>query len=387
MAGKMKTNSKILIIDDEEVVLDSCSQILEGGDYEIATAQDGNSGLKLVEELNPDLVYVDLKMPGLSGFDVLEGIHTCDPSIITVVITGYATINSAVEAMKKGASDFLPKPFTPDEFRIITQRGLEKRRLILETIALRREKEMLRENFAAIVSHELKAPLTAVQQNLYVLIDDLSGQIEDYQLVGLKRMKSRIDSLMKLIHTWLRVISSDIGVIRENFKPVLINSVLEQAIDSVQIHATHKDIEIVTSIEDPSWHLMGDEGTLVEAVMNLLHNAIKYSHPGSQILLKVEQDGEDFLISVADTGAGISKEDIPFIFEDFYSGKFIKEAGRGSGLGLAITRRIIEAHQGTISVKSELGEGSTFTIRIPALRTDSNEDSTLENETPVRSEM
>ena len=136
----MKSKSRILIIDDEEVVLDSCSQILEGGNYEIATSLDGTSGLKLAGKFKPDLAFVDLKMPGLSGFDVLEKLHDIDPTIVTIVITGYATINSAVEAMKKGAYDFLPKPFTPDEFRIITQRGLEKRSLILETIALRREK-------------------------------------------------------------------------------------------------------------------------------------------------------------------------------------------------------------------------------------------------------
>ena len=120
-------------------------------------------GLDLIQEFHPDLVFVDLKMPGLSGLEVIEKIHEYDPTIVTIVITGYATVSSAVEAMKQGAYDFLPKPFTPDELRLIAQRGVEKRKLVLETIALRREKELLRENFAAIVSHELKSPLGAVQ--------------------------------------------------------------------------------------------------------------------------------------------------------------------------------------------------------------------------------
>ena len=145
----MEDKYKILIIDDEEVVLDSCTEILAGSNYGIATAPDGILGLRFVDEFQPDLVFVDLKMPGLSGLEVLEQIHAADPTIVTIVITGYATISSAVEAMKHGAYDFLPKPFTPDEFRLITRRGLEKRKLVLETIALRREKEMLRENFAA----------------------------------------------------------------------------------------------------------------------------------------------------------------------------------------------------------------------------------------------
>jgi signal transduction histidine kinase len=371
----MKNKSKILIIDDEEVVLDSCTQILAGGDYEILTTQDGTSGLKLVEEFKPDLIYVDLKMPGLSGFDVLEQLSDLDPTVVAIVITGYATISSAIDAMKKGAYDFLPKPFTPDEFRIITQRGLEKRRLILETIALRREKEMLREHFAAIVSHELKAPLTAIQQNLFVLKEDLSEQLADYQLEGLERMKTRIDNLMKLIKTWLRVISADIGVIRENFEPTAIASVVSKAIDNVQIHANRKEIEILLAIQDPELLVIGHEGTLVEAVTNLLDNAIKYSRTSSQVTVKVEQIEEDTLISVIDTGVGISKEDLPFIFDDFYAGRFVKEAGRGSGLGLAITRRIIETHDGTISVTSELGKGSTFTIRIPKFQNTSTNHS------------
>ena len=115
---------KILIIDDEEVVLDSCARILEGGNYDIATARNGALGLRRLHEFQPDLVFVDLKMPGLSGFEVLEKIRDVDPTIVTIVITGYGTVSSAVDSMKKGAFDFLPKPFTPDELRLIARRGL-----------------------------------------------------------------------------------------------------------------------------------------------------------------------------------------------------------------------------------------------------------------------
>ncbi len=133
----MEDKARILIIDDEEVVLDSCTQILKRGDYQVATASNGDLGLKLLNEFHPDLVYVDLKMPGISGLEVIERIREIDSTIVVIVITGFATVNSAVEAMKNGAYDFLPKPFTPDEFRLITRRGLDKRKLTLETIALR----------------------------------------------------------------------------------------------------------------------------------------------------------------------------------------------------------------------------------------------------------
>jgi two-component system sensor histidine kinase/response regulator len=361
---------KILIIDDEEVVLDSCTLILAGGDYHLATATDGTLGLKLLEEFQPDLVYVDLKMPGISGFEVLEKIHDFDPAIVTIVITGYASVSSAVEAMKKGAYDFLPKPFTPDEFRLITRRGLEKRRLVLETIALRREKEMLREQFAAIVSHELRSPLGAVQINLSVLVGELSDKLSESQKNRFDQIKSRINDLVKLINTWLRVMSADVGKIKESFKPTSITSTISKAVESVQPHAMRKDIEIVTSVEEPLRLVYGDEVTLVETVVNIISNAIKYSRMGSQIVVKAKEENDNILISVVDTGVGISKEDLPFIFEDFYVGKSGHRAEGGAGLGLALTRRIVEAHGGSISVESELGKGSTFTIRLPVVRDD-----------------
>lgn len=359
--------SKILIIDDEEVVLDSCTQILEGGPYQVATAMDGTFGLELVREFHPDIVFVDLKMPGIQGFEVLDKIHGFDPTIVAIVITGYATVTSAVEAIKKGAYDFLPKPFTPDEFRVITRRGLERRELVLETTALRREREMLRDHFAAIVSHELKSPIGAVQQNLFALEHELSDQLDEEQVGRITRMKSSINDLMKLIHTWLRVISADADIekLKDDFQPTSIETVISKAIESSQPQAIRKDIEIVPSIDEPLRTVLGDEITLVEALVNLLGNAVKYSRMGSQIFVTAKEKEDDILIEVADRGVGISEEDLPFIFGDFYVGAASTEGERGSGLGLGITKRIAEAHDGSISVDSALGKGSTFVIRLP----------------------
>ncbi|UCF60042.1 MAG: hybrid sensor histidine kinase/response regulator [Anaerolineaceae bacterium] len=363
----VEDKSKILIIDDEEVVLDSCTQILEGGPYQVATAMDGTFGLELVQEFHPDVVFVDLKMPGIQGFEVLDRIHSFDPTIVAIVITGYATVNSAVEAIKKGAYDFLPKPFTPDEFRVITRRGLERRKLVTETTALRREREMLRDQFAAILSHELKSPISAVQQNLFALESQLSDQLDEEQSNRITRMKSSIDDLLKLIHTWLRVVSADADIqkIQEDFQPTSIESVITKAIEGVQTQSTRKDIEIQIKIEETLRPTHGDEITLVEALVNLLSNAIKYSRMGSKIFVTAEDKDDEILISVADRGVGISEEDLPFIFGDFYVGEASPDGERGSGLGLGITKRIVEAHNGSISVDSALGKGSTFVIHLP----------------------
>jgi two-component system sensor histidine kinase/response regulator len=362
----MENKAKLLFIDDEEIVLDSCSQILIDSGHQISTTNDGSKGLEMIAEIHPDLVFVDLKMPGISGFEVIEKIHQVDPTIVSIVITGFATVSSAVEAMKIGAYDFLPKPFTPDELRLITKRGLEKRKLILETIALRREKEMLRDHFAAMVSHELISPLSSVQQNLYVLKDELPDTLPDDQLQRFGRIQARVEDLLKLIHTWLRVISVDINKIQESFVPVSVSPIISKAIESIEPQAIRKDIDIHLSIDEPIRSIDGDEGTLVEALINIIGNAVKYSHPGSQVLVSAEESENEVLIKVTDNGIGISPEDLPYIFDGFYIGEGATAGEKSHGLGLTITRRIIEAHNGEINVESEIGKGSTFIIRLPA---------------------
>jgi len=374
----MDDMSRILIIDDEEVVLDSCSQILEGSGHLIQTAPDGATGLKLVDTFRPDLVFIDLKMPGMPGMEVLEKINALDSTIVTVVITGFATVGSAVEAMKKGAYDFLPKPFTPEEFRLITRRSLERRRLIQETITLRREKEMLREHFAHIVSHELKAPLGAVQQNLFALEFELSDVLNEGQKEKVRRLKIRIEDMLKLINSWLRVISVDINKLKENFARISVMASISKALENVEPLAARKNIEIVTFFSNVMNPIYGDELSLSEAFVNILGNAIKYSQDGGKINLKVEEVENEILISVEDSGIGISPEDISHIFEGFYRGKDVQTAIVGHGIGLAVSRQIIEAHDGSITVESELGKGSTFVIRLPAVKTAPDPESDIE---------
>jgi signal transduction histidine kinase len=286
--------------------------------------------------------------------------------MVVIVMTGYATVSSAIEAMKTGAFDFLPKPNTPEELRLITQRGLEHGRLVQQTLALRREKEMLRENFAAIVSHELKSPLGALQQNLYALTDELAEVLSDDQRERFVRLKTRLDDLLKLIHTWLRVFSVDINKLKETFQPISVTDALVKAVETARPHATRKAIEIQTAVTGPLPRINGDEGSLTEVLVNLLGNAVKYSFPDSKIWVRVEARGPQVRLSVTDTGAGIAKEDLPHLFQDFVRGRTQPEGVSGCGLGLAISQRIVEVHGGTISVESEPGKGSTFSFSLPA---------------------
>lgn len=361
----MDIRPRILIIDDEEVVLDACGQILGERDYVLSTAADGATGLDRLGTFHPDLVFVDLKMPGLSGFQVLERIREIDPAVVTVVITGYATLSSAVEAMQKGAYDFLPKPFTPDEFRVVTTRALEKRHLQQEALRLRRERDLLREQFASIVSHELKAPLAAVQQHLMLLAHDLAAVLSETQRERLERLQGRVADLLGLISTWVRAIATDMEHLRASFGPVDLRVVAGKALDSVGLLATRKDITLETSVPHDLPLVSGDSGTLVEALVNLLSNAVKYSHPGGRVVLTASRGDRWVTIAVQDFGVGIPPDELPLISGGLYRGAAGTAGERGSGLGLAVTRRIVEAHGGTLAIESLPGAGSTFTITLP----------------------
>ena len=168
-----------------------------------------------------------------------------------------------------------------------------------------------------------------------------------------------------MINTWLRVISVDINKIREDFKPTSIETIILKAMESVESHAIRKDIGIKPILSPSLPQVYGNEGTLVEAFTNVLNNAVKYSRVGGKIDITTNQNNGSISINIADQGVGITEEDLPHIFNDFYSGIARPEGERSSGVGLAITKRIIKAHNGTISVESRLGKGSAFSIQLP----------------------
>jgi len=205
-----------------------------------------------------------------------------------------------------------------------------------------------------------------VQQNLFNLEFELEEKLTETQKETMARMKAKINELINLIHTWLRVISVDVKKLQETFKLVSMAAVISKAVENVRPQAVRKNIKIVPTIQEPLSMMNGDEGTLVEVIVNILGNGIKFSREGSKILVKAEEKEKILTITISDSGIGISKEDLPYIFEDFYTGDTGQVAQKSSGLGLAISKRIVEAHNGSISVESELGKGTAFTINLPA---------------------
>ncbi len=366
----MNDKPLILVIDDEEAMRDSCTQILVKHGFRVETAPDGQSGLEKAASLKPDLALIDLKMPGISGLDVLNKIKEIDSEIISIVITGYATVESAVEAMKRGAYDFLPKPFTPEELRIIIRRALERRELAREAEKLKREKKLLEENFITLVSHQLRSPLIAIQQYFETILGgyagEMSPQIKDMML----RAKERIKDLLQLINDWLDLARINRQELVTRFKPVGLQALLQKQIETFMPLAKESSITINLEREASSDTVMADEQSLEQALANIIHNAIKYNRPGGKVIIRLWEKNSSLAIDIEDTGIGIPPEHLPHIFDQFYR---VPLTGRGmtkgTGLGLSIAKKIIEAHDGRIEVKSVPNKGSTFTVILPLART------------------
>jgi signal transduction histidine kinase len=220
----------------------------------------------------------------------------------------------------------------------------------------------LREQFASIVSHELKAPLGAVQQNLFALDFELEETLTGEQKAKMERIKIRIDELLKLINSWLRVISVDINKLKDGFTQVSITKPVSNALESVASLAERKNIEIVSSISDKLPPIFGDVLSLSEVFVNIMGNSIKYSPDGTRVTLNAEVQGQNLVTSIQDNGIGISPEDLPHIFDGFFRGK---SGQAGHGIGLAVAHQIVDAHNGSINVTSELGKGTTFMVSLP----------------------
>jgi signal transduction histidine kinase len=356
----------VLVIDDEESMRDSCSLILTKSDFQAETAADGLSGLQKLKELKPDIVLVDLKMPGISGFEVLENLKQIDPHIIPIVITGYATVDSAVEAMKKGAYDFLSKPFTPEEFRIIIKRALERRRLALEAESLRQEKKLMEENFITMVSHQLRSPLVAIQQYFEVILAGMVGQVEEKQKEMILRARERLAGLLNLINDWLDLSRINRGQIVNKFKPLSLEKILEKLINFMRPLAQEYQVTLELLPVRIQASVLGDEETLEQVFTNLISNAIKYNRPQGTVKIGLKEEQNFVTVEVRDTGVGIAKEHLPHIFDQFYQvHRSESKKMKGTGLGLSIAKKIVESHNGSIQVSSELGIGSTFTVLLP----------------------
>ncbi len=358
----------ILVIDDEETIREGARTALEKSGYAVATAANGVEGIRLARESKAALVFVDLKMPAMSGMEVIDTLSAEIPDIVLIVITGYASIVSAVEAMKKGAYDYLPKPFSPDQLRAVTRRGLEHRGLRMETRRLREEKERMERNFITFVSHEMRSPLVAIRQYLEAFQAVSCARLEESHRDILFRCDERIQGLERLVETWLDISRIEEGAFVRERAPLEAAFLAAQCVADHRPLCERKGIRLEAAVPAGTPPIMGDAEGILRVLANLVGNAVKYTPEGGTIAIGAGSDATSVFLQVADTGAGIPRDKLPFVFEPFFRVRGKEERHRGSGLGLTICKKIMEAHNGRICVSSKEGKGTTFTLQFPVLR-------------------
>jgi two-component system sensor histidine kinase/response regulator len=307
-----------------------------------------------------DLLLLDLKLPGVGGMDVLDAMSSQGREVLTIMITAYATFETAVKATKLGAYDFLAKPFTPDELRYALRKATQQLILSRQARKLAEEKREIRFNFISVLAHELKAPLNAVEGYLNIL----RTTEEDQNLQMVERSIVRVDGMKKLIGDLLDLTRIESGQRERVIKRLDLAELAKASMEMFAVDAERRGIT-VTLDADPGVELLADAGEAEIVLNNLFSNAVKYNRDGGSVTVKIQRKGDTVRVTVTDTGIGLTPEEAGKLFNEFTR---IKNENTvkilGSGLGLSTVRKIANMYDGEATVKSEPGVGSTFTVTL-----------------------
>jgi len=318
-----------------------------------------------------DLLLLDLKLPGMSGMDILAELGKQEQSIVTIMITAYATFDTAVQATKLGAFDFIAKPFSPEEFRYAITKATEQLIVSREARRLAEEQRQVRFNFISVLSHELKAPLNAIEGYLKILHDDEPP--ERRQMID--RSLLRLDGMRKLIFDLLDLTRIESGQKARQFTTVDVRAVAQRTIDLFANEAAERKIGITLRAPEPV-EILADPSELEIVLNNLVSNAVKYNRDAGSVTVALERKDDIVKIQVSDTGIGLTPEESAKLFSEFVR---IKNEDTykilGSGLGLSTVKKLAQLYGGEATVKSEKGVGSIFTVTLQDATPDGPADS------------
>ena len=367
---------KVLVVDDEPGIRSGVSRILssfrvnypfmdEDYTYEVQEAASGEEGIKILDREKPDIVLLDNKLPGIQGIDVLEYIRNKKYDIVVAMITSYASLDVALKAHKFGATDFIPKPFTPQELKSSIENITKQQYLKRITHTMDQEGKKIRYQFLSVLSHELKAPLNAIEGYLRMMQEKQSGdRIEDYA-TPIERSLQRIQGMRNLIMDLLDLTKVKLERKEEKIEAVHLSNIASNAIVTVRPYAIQLEVSITLSMKSDVV-IMADPTDMEIIFNNLVSNSIKYNKRGGKAEIKIDEDTSNVILVFSDTGIGIKEEDKENLFSEFVRIKNEKTRNiSGSGLGLSIVKKVVELYNGSITVDSSPDVGTTFTVRLP----------------------
>ncbi len=367
---------KVLVVDDEPGIRSGVTRILshfqvnypfmdEDYTYEILEAATGEEGIIIIDRDKPDIVLLDNKLPGIQGTDVLEYIRNKKYDIVVAMITSYASLDVALKAHKFGATDFVPKPFTPQELKSCIENITKQQYLKRITHKMNQEGKKVRYQFLSVLSHELKAPLNAIEGYLRMMQERQSGdRIEDYA-TPIERSLQRIQGMRNLIMDLLDFTKIRLERKEEKIEEVHLSNIASNSIVTVRPYAIQMEVTIDLAIKSDAL-IMADPTDMEIIFNNLISNSVKYNKRGGKAEIIIDENDSEVVVIFSDTGIGINEADKDELFSEFVRIKNEKTRNiSGSGLGLSIVKKVVELYNGTIAVESSPDVGTTFTVRLP----------------------
>jgi len=382
IAPETKTN-RVLIIDDELGPRESL-RILLKKEFDVYCADSVQRGLELMREKQPHVIVSDIRMPGTNGIEGLKLIREIDADTPVIMLTGYGALETAQEAIRLGANDYMKKPFDAHDMLAVIRRNVERSDLIhrreqnrqaLEALNKQLLQEMTSKDRLASMGqasaelvHDLRNPMMIILGYVQMLSQDLmegAGRnlsIPKETAEYMDIIEQNVRRCKDLIESWLDLSRSN----RTPLKPVSLAELIRDCVEAMKPAAFGKQAVIECRTASPTLAILGHAVQLKRALHNLLGNALDaVPEQGGHVVVACTLQDQRIQLTIRDNGEGISQQHLPHVFEPFYSSK---APGRGTGLGLFITQKIVEDHHGNIAIDSATGEGTLVTLTLPLLQ-------------------
>jgi len=377
------TQSKILVVDDEQSVATTIKAILQLDGNEVTAVTSGKEALDLLGRQEFDVVLTDLRLDDLDGIEILRETQKLWPDTVSIMLTGYASLESAVTALRSGAYDYLIKPSDVDELRATVGRGLERRRLRQRLVELE-QLDKLKTQFLSMASHELRTPLTAVSGFMQIArrrMGRLGAATEVPQAWRQEAQKAdetlemanrQAKKLARLIDELLDVSRLQQGRVEMRLAEIDLGEVVREVGERMKLLSKGHEIETKVAGIAP---IVGDRDRIEQVFENLVGNAIKYSPEDSRIEMSLRVNGANAVVSVRDHGIGVAPAEVEKIFGLFYRSPDPRaDHVGGLGLGLYISREIVSRHHGRLWAERNPDAGTTFHVTLPLAHVRSREE-------------
>jgi signal transduction histidine kinase len=357
-----KAEKNILIVDDEAIIRDLCIRALKG--YRVLEARNGEDALAVFAQGGVDVILTDVMMPGMDGIELLRRLKELEPTIVVIVMTGFAEKDVILNALKADADDFISKPVNLLQLKTAVDKALVKKSL-KEEIASLKSIDRFKTSFLSIISHKFRTPLTSISlfmQNLSNGVFSVEDAAFKMNLGLVSDEAAYLERLVADLLVFSRMMNTGEAL---KLKPCSLHKVIHGILAESREIATRPGVEAVLDLQ-PVPPVAADREKLGFAIRQIVDNAYKFSGEEGQVTIALRQEADRLLLEVKDHGCGIPHDDLPKVFEKFYQvDPHNTGQVRGFGLGLYYAREFVRMHAGSITIASEPARGTAVTVSLP----------------------